>query len=573
MTTKNAVNYISDDITPINYGVNGHLQFEWSHDIKEKILQFTFQTVRSDAFEIQILQNKLIEILTSLNYLKKEDKIEYTILLYKFIAHTRDIIDGKGECQLTYMMIFTWSLYHFELSIYMIEQLISNKNGHSLGSFKDLKYLCKYCKEQSIRYPKESTLLIDYCIKLLNDKLAEDELKYIKGEKISLVAKWIPRENNSFGFLFEQLAISYYPEYFQLSATNHKAVKKAYTNYRKVVSKLNRYLDTVQIKQCDKNWKDINFDNVTSITFSKQKLAFLNLKKDNSERVSLIDRRICRKNMTEFISEKLSSDKEINGKCTSMDYFTKEALNLINLEYIDQSRVDLLNSQWKSNSTHNSLLNNIIPMVDISGSMDGVPKNTAISLGIRIAEKSSIGKRLMTFESVPKWINLDDCKDYLDMVKKTESASCGWNTNFYAALELILSAIQESKLPYNEVKNLVLVILSDMQIDKADNSFDKCMIDMIKYKFNQVGNLLYNKPIKVPHIIFWNLSSTNGFPCLNLHDNVSMVSGYNPRLINKFCNLGVDGFSDYTPWSRLIKLLENKKYDLLESKCNVYFDR
>jgi len=573
MTSKNSVNYISNDKNSINYGINGHLQFDWSHDIKEKILQFTFQTVRSDSFQMKRLQNKLIEIIESLNYINKEEKIAYATLLYKFIAHTRDIIDGKGECQLTYMMIFTWSLFHPDLSLYMIEHIILNKNCHSLGSWKDLKYLCNYCKEQSITYPKESKLIIDYCIKLINEQLVEDELKYKNGENISLLAKWIPRENKRFGFLFKELAISYYPTYFSLTVTNPMAVKKAYTNYRKVVSKLNKYLDTVQIKQCDKNWTDINFNNVTSITLSKQKLAFLNLNKDNTERCSLIDRRTCKKNITEFISEKLSSKKELNGKCISMDYFTKEALRLINSSNIDQQRIDILNSQWKSNSKNNCMLNNIIPMVDVSASMDGVPKNTAISLGIRIAEKSSIGKRLMTFESVPKWINLDDCKEYIDMVKKIENTSCGWETNFYAALELILNAIQETKLPYNEVKNLVLVILSDMQIDQADNSFDKCMIDIIKDKFNQIGNLLYNKPLKVPHIILWNLRSTQGFPCLNLHNNVSMISGFNPGLINNFYNLGVDGFSDYNPWSRLIKSLKNKKYDLLENKCHIYFNK
>ena len=106
MTSKNSVNYISNDKNSINYGINGHLQFDWSHDIKEKILQFTFQTVRSDSFQMKRLQNKLIEIIESLNYINKEEKIEYATLLYKFIAHTRDIIDGKGAIRISKKLIY-----------------------------------------------------------------------------------------------------------------------------------------------------------------------------------------------------------------------------------------------------------------------------------------------------------------------------------------------------------------------------------------------------------------------------------------------------------------------------------
>ena len=46
---------------------------------------------------------------------------EYLILLYKMIGQTRDIIDGKGECSLTYMMIYTWYDFYPELDSQKIE--------------------------------------------------------------------------------------------------------------------------------------------------------------------------------------------------------------------------------------------------------------------------------------------------------------------------------------------------------------------------------------------------------------------------------------------------------------------
>ena len=41
------------------------------------------------------------------------------------------------------------------------------------------------------------------------------------------------------------------------------------------ISKLNKELDTTQIKQCNGKWSEINFDNVTSITMHKQSNSFL----------------------------------------------------------------------------------------------------------------------------------------------------------------------------------------------------------------------------------------------------------------------------------------------------------
>ena len=49
----------------------------------------------------------------------------------------------------------------------------------------------------------------------------------------------------------------------------------------------------------------------------------------------------------------------------------------------------------------------MIAMVDVSGSMDGDPLHAAIALGIRVAEKSILGKRVLTFSALPTWVNLD----------------------------------------------------------------------------------------------------------------------------------------------------------------------
>ena len=118
----------------------------------------------------------------------------------------------------------------------------------------------------------------EFFIELINDQLRKDN----NNKNISLVAKWIPRETNKHKHLFKKLAESYYIHYIT-SAKNDdsliKAKRKAYTNYKQIVTNLSKKLDVTQIKQCAQRYRDINYNNVTSITISKQKNAFLNKKK------------------------------------------------------------------------------------------------------------------------------------------------------------------------------------------------------------------------------------------------------------------------------------------------------
>jgi hypothetical protein len=62
------------------------------------------------------------------------------------------------------------------------------------------------------------------------------------------------------------------------------------------------------------------------------------------------------------------------------------------------------------------------------------------------------------------------------------------------------------------------------------------------------------------------LRSTGGFPVLSFQENVSMMSGFNPSLLNTFCEKGLEAISSCTPWSMLKMSLENERYKILEDK-------
>ena len=568
-----------DNFTSKQTGENGHTEYGWSNNIREKIVQFSFQLTRTSSENIDNLKFNLYSILLelnnkirSLNIYDRETGREYLSIMYKMIGQTRDIIDGKGEYALTYMMIHTWHSFFPELAFYAIKCLVDfgdEGKTHQYGSWKDIKYFCEYCKDQgeTVENP-----LVMYCVKLLNEQLRKDS--YSQDQSISLASRWAPREKSKFAWIYSALACDYFSNYMETAKTE-KSMKmaslKCMTDYRKLLGKLNRKLDTLQIKQCGKTWSDIEFNKVTSISLSKQKKAFLNIKSDNSQRSDETDRIECANHFREHIQKAVRGEVVMKGKRVGMEIFTKQAIELLESSYYSdaeqrEAQIDLLNSQWEDNSSLTGSLEKMVAMVDVSGSMEGAPLHAAIALGIRVAEKSSLGRRVMTFSSYPEWCNLEDKTDFFSMVRTVKNTNWGMNTNIYAALDKMLDAIIEAKLSPEEVEGMILAIFSDMQIDSTDNGMS--LFSNIEEKYSDTGIRLHGKPFKPPHILFWNLRSTSGFPSLSTQPNVSMMSGFNTPLLNLFCEKGMSAFESCTPWSMLLQSLENPRYKMMRDKLD-----
>lgn len=564
--------------TNIQIGENGHVENKWSVDYREKIVQFSFQLTRTDKQQMSVLETTFRDMLKNLQSRYSSKQIttpiyeELIITLYKLIAQTRDIIDGKGEYALSYMLLIVWYDFFPNSAKFMLSRFVTfydddeTQTEHPFGSWKDLKYFANQCQIVNPKHP-----LIDHCIDLLNNQLRIDEEKHKYGcNELSLVAKWIPREKKQFSWLFELLATDYYKEFLPLdNPTKESAVLKCKTHYRKLLSCLNKVLDTVQIKQCNNNWKDIQPVKQTAITVKRQNRAFLNIDKKGKQRSTSEDRIECANNFKSFVEKAVKGEVVIKGKRLGIEEFVKEAFQLINYRNSQQEQpvdlINMLNSQWINNSTSTKKLRKMIPMVDVSGSMDGNPMFAAIGLGIRIAEKSIIGRRVMTFSAKPSWVNLDGIDNFVDMVACVKEAEWGVNTNFYAALDLILSVIVDMKLPAEEVEDMTLAIFSDMQIDTADKGFmtSNDMFTNIEHKYADAGIKVCGTPYKPPHILFWNLRSTSGFPSLANKANTSMMSGFSPSLLNIFCN--DDDLSEMlNPWNVFMQSLSNKRYDIVE---------
>jgi hypothetical protein len=569
-----------DSYTSTQIGENGHTEYTWSNSIKERILQLSFQLTRTK--DISVLSKQIDSLLIELQARKQSSNLdnkeyneeynEYMTILYKMIGHTRDIIDGKGEYSLSYMLLHSWAEnVSVELAQFALKQFVildDDKKLHPYGSWKDIKYLYKYFSDNNIKCPS----LTSYGIQLVNNQLRIDSFE---SNNLSLAAKWVPREKSQFSGLFTELATDYFSHYLSTAKTDNtksKAISKAKMDYRKIVSELNRQLDTVQIKQCANTWSQIEPEKQTSITMHKQKKAFLNLSKDGTKKYELDDRIRCAQHFENFVAKATRNECVIKGKRIGLNDFTKEALKLIDAGNINGPEAYILNAQWLNNSSQTGALGKMIAMVDVSGSMDGEPLHAAIALGIRVAEKSMLGKRVLTFSALPTWVNLEGYDTFVEMVNKVNQSDFGLNTNFSKALMLILDAIVANKMDANDVEDMVLAIFSDMQIDEAKNRGDDNdkMMDFIERQYSEAGMKVCGKPYKPPHILFWNLRSTSGFPSLSLQRNASMMSGFSPALLNLFCDEGLTALQSCTPWSLLIKALSNERYNVLDNKIKEF---
>jgi len=220
-------------------------------------------------------------------------------VLYRLIAHTRDINDGLGERDLTYAMICVWYRHYPVQAIKALRFIVTTVG---IGSWADIKYLCGYVVRTK---DPNADAIIDSAIGLMNYQLNMDRVawntalvNYLQIKRatpntlvprpsgrdvMSFAAKWAPREKSRFGWLFNRMVA----QWLQMFGGNVSE-----KSFRKMISMLNRELETVQIKQCAGKWADIGPETVSICTLLRQKKAFT--------QVHTEDRALCASNFSGF---------------------------------------------------------------------------------------------------------------------------------------------------------------------------------------------------------------------------------------------------------------------------------
>ena len=481
---------------------------------------------------------------------------------------------GKGEKDLFYRMLTKLP----EEAVLATLPLVPH-----FGYYKD--YLLMMEAEGMSQAIKERALSLMAEALRNDEKELEAAARAERTPNLTLAAKYAPREGCHFDKglgAAKKLAAALY------GGANPAAARR---KYRKLVSRLNAALGTTEVLMAAQRWEEIEFGRVASLCLQRQRKAFLNetLKgklsaaqdetgnrhPDNPARVAA--RRALRAALLEKgakgVNGKALQPHEIARKCMG-DTWTFRAADMSTVE------ADLMHAQWESlrqgvvetlaaaaaareaaareaaadaaaasggvgalaamgtlraGLPRHVDLGRLVPLVDVSGSMDGTPMEAAIALGILVSELShpAFRHRALTFESRPNWVDLSGCAKIADKVRCLEKAPWGGSTDFEAACEMILQAAQAARLKPDEVPDLI--VFSDMQFNQASGGGRgrwETHHERLTRRFAEVGRAVCGEPYAAPRIIYWNLrGDTAGFPVAADEPNTQLLSGFSPSLL------------------------------------------
>jgi len=549
---------------------DSHLFFQ------EEIVYFYFYNFRdypnSDIIDLMSRFDNLLFIIKKNIHNQLSGSMEYLILLFRLLGYTRSIHYGKGEHDLSYLMLCSWYKFFPTLAIYALHRFVVSIKDQScpFGSWRDIKYLCRFIERYT--HEKQDHPLVDICCDFVNSQLKKDtEIQNIYAlpkniHYISYVAKWIPRERKQVGWLYDKLVTHWMklekPHILQSTTdeTYMAAINKGKRLYRKKISSLNKMIDTTQIKQCARHRQNINPNHVSCFTKMKQpNLIFGHGEND------IIDRQLCSQNFADWFEQD-------NSYCTQspsplpIQYYVKRAIQLItNMSKSDEKLLHyekmILNNHWTSlsKSFHKHHVGNSIPIVDVSDTMCQYNDDcyyTAIGYAILFAQKSLFTNRILLVDQIPTWIELNDTHDFVSIVQNIQNSiqSSFTVANFNNAFHLIGKTIRNSSLSNQDIRNMRIVLFStSTNLASSSMKYDNILSIFNQYCFH------------VPFIVYWNVSNEFGelFPCSIHQHSTIMVSGTSTNilhvLLNKF------KYKHTTPYKTVCNLIRSPHYDILEN--------
>ena len=314
--------------------------------------------------------------------------------------------------------------------------------------------------------------------------------------------------------------------------------------YRKLLVGLS---NTVEQKMCAQEWTDITYQHVPSVAAGRYQKAFL--KHDPA-------------GYTEYKAKLVSGEAKINASVA----YPYDVIR--SLTHGDKA---VAVAQWKALPNYlEGSEENIMPVVDVSGSMTSVASGSvtaldvAISLGLYVSERMGgvFKDTFMTFSGAPEMIKLKgDLSQRYDQMSRSD---WGMNTDIGAVFKLILSSAVKHKVDQKEMPTKIL-ILSDMEFDQCitvggtytagryatgGSPVSVSAMEFIEKEYAAAG-------YKVPQVVFWNLNGRAGnSPVTYNKAGAALVSGFSPSIVKS-----VLGGEEMTPLSILLKTVMIQRYE------------
>ena len=463
------------------------------------------------------------------NALIENDNIALANLLY-----TLDIRNGKGERAL-FKSYFSALI---EINKYYAIQI--------------LPYISELGRWDYV-FEGIGTEIEENVYELIRAYLMIDIKNYNDNKPVSLLAKWLPsiKTHNKKNYFAIKLA---------------KKLNLTEKEYRKILSKLRDRLNIVEKHITNKEYEKINYISVPSKAMVKYRNLFF--AKDEVRFKEFIEELKASKKpkynnllMNDFVKMYLDNLRKVGvnylyGK-TIKESYKKSISNLIKglspreleekqilLQNLNNEK-NLINAMWKK-QTKIEFDKNILVVADTSGSMQGTPFETAVSLAIYISQNNKSEQwrnRFIIFSTNCIKYSYNKNAEFTDILD--EIPFIVENTNIDKVFKKILTDSLKKNLPQLDE----VIIISDMEFDMVQNKNDMSNFKHWKSEFAK-----YN--YELPKIIFWNVArDVESFPVTKLDYGTCLVSGYSKNILKSIIDI-----DEFNPIDVMLKTLEEKNY-------------
>ena len=463
------------------------------------------------------------------NALIENDKIALANLLY-----TLDIRNGKGERAL--------------FKSYFKALIEMNKNY----AIQILPYISELGRWDYI-FEGIGTEIEETIYEFIKAYLMMDIKNYNDNKPVSLLAKWLPSIKTH-------------------NKKNHFAIKLAKKlnltekEYRKILSKLRDRLNIVEKHITNKEYEKIDYISVPSKAMIKYKSLFFS--KDDVRFKKFIEELKASKKakydnlfMNDFVKMYLDNLRKIGvnyfyGRTIKEAYKNSisDLIKNLSLKELEDRQIllqkfkdekNLINTMWKKQSKI-KFDKNVLVVADTSGSMQGTPFETAISLAIYISQNNKSEQwrnKFIIFSSDCIEYSFNKNAEFTDIIDRIPMIM--ENTNIDKVFKKILNDSLEKNLPQLDE----VIIISDMEFDMVQNRKD-----MSNFKYWKSEFAKYN--YKLPKIIFWNVARNVGsFPVTKLDYGTCLVSGYSKNILKSIIDI-----ENFSPVDIMLETLEEKNY-------------
>ena len=443
------------------------------------------------------------------------------LLAMKCLFYLRDIRGGQGERRF-FRTAFRWLCNEYpEIAKANLE------NVSEYGRWDDLIYVAEGTRCQTAAF------------NIIKHQLALD----IQCKTPSLLAKWMPSQNASNA---DTKRLGHVLANF-LGMTSRE--------YRKTLSTLRERINVLERLMSANRWDEIEFDKIPS----KAGLIYRN---------AFARRDILAKKYEAFAKSK---DTKVNAEALYPHDVAHRAFAMryapVDLEAPERL---MLQKYWDNlKDFYNGREENGIAIVDVSGSMSGVPMEAAVSMGAYIADKAHgpFANHFITFSARPELVRFEGV-DIVDKLNRCVQADWGMNTNLQAVFDMLLDTAMKKNVKAEDMPTR-LYIFSDMEFDSCvsfDRSskrsrsswsrWDDCRtvrsIDEVNSDLENIKEEWEHYGYQMPQVIFWNLNARNNrIPAIG--DGFSYVSGFSPSMIDCILS-GKDGYD------LMLEKLMSKRY-------------